>query len=152
METAFVRGQQSLVLCSTSLARSRWLLLSVVFLLTSLANSQLYTGSIAGTVTDPTGAVIPSARVIATDQDKGFSFTAVADDSGRYLLRPIPPGSYNVSVEAPNFQNQRKEGIKVDVNQNASVDFSMKVGAAGQVVDVQAVAPSCRRRMRSPVR
>jgi len=138
METAFVRGQQSLVLCSTSLARYKWLLLSVVFLLTSLANSQLYTGSIAGTVTDPTGAVIPSARVIATDQDKGFSFTAVADDSGRYLLRPIPPGSYSVSVEAPNFQNQRKEGIKVDVNQNASVDFSMKVGAAGQVVDVEA--------------
>src|SRR3984893_790402 len=138
MGNAFVRGQQSLVPCSTSLARYKWLLLSVVFLLTSLANSQLYTGSIAGTVTDPTGAVIPSARVIATDQDRGFSFTAVADDSGRYLLRPIPPGSYSVSVEAPNFQNQRKEGIKVDVKQNASVDFSVKVGAAAQIVDVQA--------------
>src|SRR5713101_9898681 len=122
--TRLVQGRQprSVTLSPNSRARHGWLLFSLLFLLTSLASSQLYTGSIAGTVTDPTGAVIPSARVIATDQDKGFSFTAVADDSGRYLLRPIPPGSYSVSVEAPNFQNQRKEGIKMDVNQNASVD------------------------------
>src|SRR6266436_73399 len=138
METAFVRGQQSLVLCSTSLARYKWLLLSVVFLLTSLANSQLYTGSIAGTVTDPTGAVIPSARVIATDQDKGFSFTAVADDSGRYLLRPIPPGKYKVLAEASNFTGQRKDDVTVEVNQNVYIDFSLRVGAANQVVDVEA--------------
>jgi len=138
METAFVRGQQSLVLSSTSLARYRWLLLSVVFLFTSLANSQLYTGSIAGTVTDPTGAVIPSARVIATDQDKGFSFTAVADDSGRYLLRPIPPGKYKVLAEASNFTGQRKDDVTVEVNQNVSIDFSLRVGAANQVVDVEA--------------
>src|SRR6185436_18297035 len=106
--------------------------------LASLASGQLYTGSISGTVTDPSGAVIPSARVSATDQDKGFSFTAGADASGRYLLRPIPPGKYKVQAEAANFQGQRKEEITVEVNQNISLDFSLKVGAANQVVDVEA--------------
>src|SRR5713101_1947262 len=141
METArLMRGRQpqSVTLSSNSSARYGWLLFSVLFLLTSLANGQLYTGSIGGTVTDPSGAVIPSARVSATDQDKGFSFTAVADASGRYLLRPIPPGKYKILVEAANFQGQRKEGVTVEVNQNVAVDFSLKVGAANQVVDVEA--------------
>jgi hypothetical protein len=102
------------------------------------AAAQLYTGSISGSVTDPSGAMIPSAHVNATDQNKGFSFTAMTDPSGRYLLRPIPPGMYTVSVEAPNFQSQRKEGIKVDVNQSVNLDFAVKVGAQAQVVDVQA--------------
>jgi Carboxypeptidase regulatory-like domain len=141
METAaLVRGQQSqsAMLSSNRLARCGWLLFSVLFLLASLASGQLYTGSIAGTVTDPSGAVIPSARVSATDQDKGFAFTAVADASGRYLLRPIPPGKYKILAEATNFQGQRKEGVSVEVNQNVSVDFTLKVGAANQVVDVEA--------------
>jgi Carboxypeptidase regulatory-like domain len=102
------------------------------------AGAQLYTGSIAGTVTDPSGAVIPSARVNAIDQNKGFAFTATTDASGRYLLRPIPPGRYRVTVDASNFQSQRKEDVRVEVNQSVSVDFSVKVGAANQVVDVEA--------------
>lgn len=60
------------------------------FLLLPGAAAQLYSGSISGTITDPSGAVIPMARVNATDQDKGFAFTATTDPSGRYLLRPIP--------------------------------------------------------------
>ena len=141
METArLVRGRQSQLVTRSSSGRGRqgWLLFSFLVLFTSLASSQLYTGSIAGTVTDPSGAVIPSAQVSATDQDKGFSFTTVGDASGRYLLRPIPPGKYKILVEASNFQGQRKEGVTVEVNQNVSVDFSLKVGAANQVVDVEA--------------
>jgi hypothetical protein len=129
---------QSKALSANIFVRYGWLLFSFVLLLTTLANAQLYTGSIAGTVTDPSGAVIPAARVSATDQDKGFSFTAVADSSGRYLLRPIPPGKYKILAEATNFQGQRKEGVSVEVNQNVSVDFTLKVGAANQVVDVEA--------------
>ncbi len=59
------------------------------FLLLPYAVAQLYTGSIAGTVTDPSGAVIASARVDATDQDKGFSFNATTDSAGRYLIRQL---------------------------------------------------------------
>jgi hypothetical protein len=51
-----------------------------------LAAAQLYTGSIGGAVTDPSGAVVLSAHVVATDMDKGFAFPGITDGAGRYLL------------------------------------------------------------------
>src|SRR3981081_365472 len=102
------------------------------------ASAQLYTGSIAGTVTDPSGALVASAHVTATDVDKGFKFSGTSDNAGRYLLRNIPPGPYDVAAEAPNFERQRKTGIVVAVSQNVSVDFSLKVGTTSQTVEVQA--------------
>ena len=102
------------------------------------ARAQLYAGSIAGTVTDPSGAVVASAQVVATDEDKGFAYKGTTDGSGRYVLRSIPPGTYSVTVEAANFTRERKSGIVIAVNQNAGVDFALKVGAASITVDVQA--------------
>jgi hypothetical protein len=113
-------------------------LLAFLLLLASYANGQLYTGSIAGTVTDPSGAVLSGARVKAVDQQKGFSFPATTDSSGRYVVRELPPGLYSLSVEAAGFRSERKEGISLDVNQNVGVDFSLKVGTPDQVIDVQA--------------
>src|ERR1700730_3174574 len=101
------------------------------------ASAQLYTGSMGGTVTDPSGAVIASAHVTATDMDKGFKFPGTTDNAGRYLLRSIPPGRYSVSVEAPGFEHQRKDGVVVAVSQNVAVDFSLKIGATSQTVEVQ---------------
>ena len=116
----------------------KWIgrLILLLFLGVSLASAQLYTGSIAGTVTYPSGAVVSGAHVKAVDQNKGFSFPAATDSSGRYVVRQLPPGWYTVSVEAAGFQSQRKEGIIIEVNQNISIDFSMKVGVAEQVVEV----------------
>lgn len=102
------------------------------------ASAQLYTGSIAGTVTDPSGAVVPGAHIVARDVDKGFTFAGTTDGAGYYLLRNIPPATYYVTVEAPTFVSQRKDGVVISVNLNATVDFSLKVGAASQTVDVQA--------------
>src|SRR6202041_814948 len=101
-------------------------------------SAQLYAGSIAGTVTDPSGAVVPGAHVIATDVDKGFAFSGTADGAGRYLLRSIPPATYYVSAEASGVERQRKDGIVITVNLNVEVNFSLRVGAASKTVDVQA--------------
>jgi hypothetical protein len=101
-------------------------------------SAQLYTGSIGGTVTDPSGAVVPGAHVTATDVDKGFAFTGTTDGAGRYLLRSIPPATYNVSVEAAGFEKLRKDGLIITVNLNATVNFSLTVGAASQTVEVKA--------------
>jgi len=120
----------------------RWLVaLLLVFFFSSAAQAQLYTGSVTGVVTDPSGAVVPGAKVTLTDQNKGYSFTATTDPTtGRYVLRSIPPGTYKITIEAPNFQGQTREGIVLDVSQNVSVDFSLKVGTATEVVEVKGAA------------
>jgi hypothetical protein len=114
------------------------LVLLVFLALSSGAHAQLYTGSVTGVVTDPSGATVPSAKITLVDQNKGYSFTAATDSAtGRYLLRSIPPGTYKITVEAPNFQGQTREGIALDVSQNVSVDFSLKVGTASEIVEVK---------------
>jgi hypothetical protein len=117
----------------------RWLIaLLLVFFFSSAAHAQLYTGSVTGVVTDPSGAVVPSAKITLVDQNKGYKFTAATDPAtGRYLLRSIPPGAYKITVEAPNFQGQTREGITLDVSQNLSIDFSLKVGTANETVEVK---------------
>jgi carboxypeptidase family protein/TonB-dependent receptor-like protein len=121
-------------------ARRIWpvLLALVLFLLSPAAQAQLYTGSVTGLVTDPSGASVPGAKVSLVDQDKGFAFNAVTDSTGRYLLRSIPPGTYRIRVEAASFQSQSEDAIKVDVTQNVSIDFSLKVGVVNDVVEVKA--------------
>jgi hypothetical protein len=121
---------------STTILTISLLMMLYSMLFSSLASAQLYTGSIAGTVTDPSGAVISDAQVKAVDQEKGFTFTAKSDASGRYIIRSVPPGTYSVSMDATGFRSERRQGVVLSVNQNASVDFSLKVGAASQVVDV----------------
>ncbi len=104
------------------------------------AQAQLYTGSISGTVTDSSGAVVPGVRVAATDVNKGFAFSGISDGAGHYLLRNIPPGMYNLSAQAANFESQRKSGVEITINLNATVNFALKVGASTQTVEVQARA------------
>lgn len=114
------------------------LLVFCLFLLVAGAQAQLYTGSVSGTVSDPSGAVVPGAKVSLVDAEKGFSFNGVSDSEGRYIVRQVPPGKYNISVEASNFATQKKDNVVVSINENASVDFTLRVGAASQVVEVQA--------------
>ncbi len=125
---------------SQSTAAALWVLLTVLLFLASPASGQLYTGSIAGIVTDPSGAFVSGAQVKAVDLDKGFSFSAATDSGGRYVIRQLPPAKYTVSATASGFKTERKEDVTIDVNQNAAVDFSMKVGGISEVVDVQAGA------------
>jgi hypothetical protein len=134
------RQSHSLTLWANRRARRAWLLLSALFLFTSLASSQLYTGSISGTVKDSSGAVIVGAKVTVVDSEKGFVFNGVTDAQGRYLVRQLPPGRYDLAVEAASFQGQKKNGIEVAVNANLSVDFALAVGATQISVEVQASA------------
>ncbi|HSY91973.1 MAG TPA: carboxypeptidase regulatory-like domain-containing protein [Candidatus Binatus sp.] len=101
------------------------------------ASAQLYTGSISGIVTDSSGAVVPGVHVAATDLDKGFAFPGTTDGSGHYSLRNIPPGTYKVSAEAGGFQSELRTGVVITVNLNAEINFSLKVGAPSQTVEVK---------------
>ncbi len=102
------------------------------------SQAQLYTGSFTGVITDSSGAVIPAAKVTLMDDERGITVLSTADAQGRYLFRSVQPGVYTVSAEATSFEPQRNPGVKLNINQNISIDFSLKVGSASTVVDVQA--------------
>lgn len=134
MRRHFFTGQEQ-----KYLPQSCWLLL-LAFLLAMPAGvfGQGYFGTVTGVLTDPTGAVIPGARVTLTDQEKGYTFNAASDGDGRYLYRSIPPGVYSVTAEVPGFAKTVRTGIRVDVNQNATANLSLKVSSSSQSVVVNA--------------
>src|SRR5229473_4724872 len=124
--------------CSRSLLCA--LLLVIVLMLPAAVFGQAYFGTVSGELTDATGAVVQWAKVVLTDQQKGFMFYTTSDSGGRYLFRSIPPGLYMVSVEAQGFGKTLSARFKVDINENATANLTLKVAGATQIVMVEAQA------------
>ncbi|HKT12559.1 MAG TPA: TonB-dependent receptor [Terriglobia bacterium] len=103
--------------------------------------AQLYSGSVTGVISDPSGAVIPGAKVELTDITKGYNFNVTSDATGRYILRNIPPSNYKLTVEATGFKTSTRTDIVLDVNQNATVNFSLELGTTTQTVEVTGAPP-----------
>ena len=114
---------------------------ALLVLLCPLSHAQVYSGSITGVVTDPSGAVVPNAQVVLTDEEKGFTFKAATDNSGRYVLRNLPPGIYKLVVSAPGMRTNTKSGITINVGQNAEADVVFEVQGSVETVSVTGSAP-----------
>jgi hypothetical protein len=106
-----------------------------------MLRAQLYTGTVTGLITDPSGAVVPGARLQVADEQKGFTFNATTDIAGNYLVRNLPPGTYRISVQATGFKSETRGGIILDVNHNVTVNFQLQLGATAQTVEVTGQAP-----------
>ena len=98
---------------------------------------QTGTSRITGTVTDPTGAVVPNARVVIKNEATGVSFTAVTSSTGSYSFDSLPVGSYEVRVEAQGFRTFASAANILTVGSPLVVDVAMQIGAASEVVSVQ---------------
>ena len=118
-----------------------FLLFSLFGLLITPALAQVTSGSLTGVVTDPTGAVIPGAKVNLTDASKGYNYPATTDSVGRYVIANLLPSTYKLSVEAPGFRTYLREGIVVDVGARVAVDARLEVGGTAQAVEVTGAAP-----------
>ncbi len=94
------------------------------------------TANIVGTVMDPTGAVIPGARIMVSNPDKGYLRDLFSDSAGAYTAPKVPIGSYVITGEAPGFRKVVRTGITLDVGQTLRVDLAMTVGQVSQEVDV----------------
>ena len=86
------------------------------------------TGRINGTVFDSQGAVVSNAKVAVTNPSTGFVRTTLSDNTGSYSLPLLPPGTYNMRVEAPRFAPQEQKGIALLVGQTLTVDQQLKPG------------------------
>ncbi|HTQ97323.1 MAG TPA: TonB-dependent receptor, partial [Candidatus Acidoferrum sp.] len=102
--------------------------------------SQGYFGTVSGELTDTSGAVIQGAKVVLTDQARGFTYNATSDSAGRYLFTAIPPGVYTVSAEMQGFEKAVHTGLKVNVSENETANLKMQVAAASQTIQVEAQA------------
>jgi len=123
-------------------ARVGWLVTlvaAVVLLMTSIpfAQTTISTGSIVGTVTDPSGAVVSGAKVEITNKATGHVVTTSTTSSGAYASGALSPSVYVVRVEASGFKTVEST-ITVEVAVTASGNFKLPLGTAGQVVEVEA--------------
>ncbi len=115
--------------------------LMVACLIPTSALAQVYSASLTGVVTDPTGAVVPNAKVTLTDVGKGSTFNGTTDSVGRYVLRNLPPSTYSLTVEAKGFRTYTQGGVTLDVKQTGALDVVLQLGTSTQVIEVTGTAP-----------
>jgi hypothetical protein len=97
--------------------------------------------SLTGTVTDPTGAAVPAAKVTAVSSDLGAERSTVTDSSGHFELRFLSLGNYEVRVLKEGFSEQIRTGIHLAVGQESTLPFALKLGASSQQITVSEDAP-----------
>ncbi len=103
--------------------------------------AQVTTGTILGTVQDPSGAAIAEADIAITDLAKGTTTHYKTDQAGAYTAPFLIPGTYSVTVEKAGFSKELNSNVTLDVDQRARIDFSLKVGQVSQTLEVTAAAP-----------
>ncbi len=103
--------------------------------------AQEITGGITGTVTDPSGAAVPNARVTATDVQRGTIWPTQTNSAGVYNFPRLPAGQYRIKVVAKGFASSVRPAFTLQMNQIARVDLQLTVGAMTQTVTVNAAPP-----------
>ena len=111
-------------------------LLAACALLTARAWPQSELATVFGTVTDPSGAVIPAAQISIVNQSTGLKRNAVTDTTGQYHLAGLPTGNYVVRAEREGFQTQVREGVALTSASGVMINFPLNVGSKPQQVTV----------------
>ena len=111
---------------------------TLVFAASAIGQSQANAADLSGTVTDPTGAVVAGATVTAKGVGTGIVRTATSNAEGSYRFIGLPPGEYEVTVEAKSFKKSVLSGIKLTVGQSADLTVKLDLGEATAVVNVSA--------------
>lgn len=120
----------------------RFAVLAVLLcLFTAALSAQTTTASITGTVSDPSGAVVPNVKVVATNVGTNVTYSATTNDSGVYNLLFLPVGQYNVTAETQGFKKTILGPFPLEVNQIARVDVNLQVGETTQSVEIRDFAP-----------
>jgi len=111
------------------------------FLFSAIAVAQVTTGTISGTVSDPTGAAVSGATVSLKSAETAISRTVITGADGRYRAPELGLGSYEITAEAAGFQTVIRSGITLTVGREAVVDFTLQVGAIAERITVTGEAP-----------
>ncbi len=99
------------------------------------------TATLAGTVNDPSGAVVPHAQITVHNLATGIDRAVMSDSAGDYTVPSLQPGSYSVLVSAPGFANYKLASVNLQVDQSVTANVKLGLASAGEKVEVQGAAP-----------
>src|SRR6266478_2430093 len=105
------------------------------------AQTRAFTASLSGTVSDPSGSVLPGARITLTSTERSITRTYVTDATGNYVLSLLPPAVYSLQVTAAGFKTYKQDGIELGAGQTVEQAVVMTVGSTTESVEVTAQAP-----------
>src|SRR5438445_3587694 len=123
---------------SMRISKNALSLLTLFVGLTAVVGGQETTGSIAGLVTDASGASLPGAQVSVTNVATNTTYKATTNAEGNYTFRTIPVGHYKLEAEASGFKRYEVTNIITQVNEVSRVDIIMAVGSLAESVEVSA--------------
>ncbi len=124
--------------------RFRWPFLAIVCTLLACLSGPVVlgqatdTGTIVGTVSDPSGAVVPGAKITLTDTTTRSARETVSNGTGQYLFTNVPPGTYDLVVTKPGFQSAKAEGQTVAVGTQTTANMKLRIGNESQTVEIMA--------------
>jgi len=100
------------------------------------ARGQAISGNLLGAIQDPSGAAISNATIDAVNQDTQLKLTSTTTAAGEYLFSNLPAGKYNVEARATGFAPSSRQGVLVEINKTATLNFVLQIGAVSTTVDV----------------
>src|SRR5207248_3079415 len=103
--------------------------------------AQSASGTILGSVKDPSGAGVSNATVTIVNQSTGFRCEVPADNSGDFEAPYVPLGSYKVTVKVPGCKTTERGPITLEVDQKARLEFTLTIGEVSETISVTAEAP-----------
>jgi Carboxypeptidase regulatory-like domain len=133
-------------ICARSLARAArnfsvsHLVVLALLLLGAAFLTCAQEATIVGTVTDPSGSVVPNVTITITNAKTGAIRTLSTNDVGQYVAPGLPIGTYDLKAEASGFKLEESKGIVLNVNDRIRVDFQMKMGTKAETVSVESNA------------
>ncbi|MFS8084280.1 MAG: carboxypeptidase-like regulatory domain-containing protein, partial [Acidobacteriota bacterium] len=111
-------------------------LVALVVTIPAVAQTQMTTGTIQGTVTDANGAVMPGANVEIKNLDTNISKTSTTDEGGRFVVLALPPGRYSVTVSKQGFATAVAEQLDLTVGQALNLPVAMKISGVEERVTI----------------
>jgi hypothetical protein len=116
------------------------LLLGLV--VSSQVSAQIISADLVGTVLDKTGAVVPGARVDATNAGTGIKYETKANEVGEYRFNNLPVGTYNVSASSANFATTTVNGFVLELNKTSTLQITLEIKGAVTSIEVSGAAPA----------
>ena len=134
-------GLSPLRKATTHLSLVPGLLVLMILTATAALAQMSYYGTVSGIIHDSSGALVPNASVILTDEPRQTSRNTVTNSTGEYVFADVVPSTYTVTVEITGFKKLDRTGVVVDTAARINLDLNLEVGAVSQSVEVSGAAP-----------